>query len=177
MILIKLFLAFARIGLFAFGGGYAALPLIEKEIVKGLHWLTYGELLEVITISELTPGPIAINAATFVGYKLNGVWGAIVATIGVCLPSVIIILIVVRFLKKFQTNIWVDRVIKGLRPAVIALVAGAAYSIVAKGGITDIKGIVIAIVSFLLIRSHKVNPILVLILAGISGIITYWWIG
>lgn len=175
MILIQLFLAFARIGLFAFGGGYATLPLIEKEIINRLHWLTYGELVKVVTISELTPGPIAVNAATFVGYKLNGVVGAIVATIGVCLPSVVIIFIIVRFLKIFQTNIWVDRVIKGLRPAVIALVASAAFFMVVEGrGIADTKGAVIAIVSFLIIRSRKVNPIAVLILAGISGIIAYW---
>ncbi|MDD5039200.1 MAG: chromate transporter [Dehalococcoidales bacterium] len=175
MILIQLFLTFAKIGLFAFGGGYAALPLIEKELVNGLHWLTHRELLEVITISQLTPGPIGINAATFVGFKLNGVLGAIITTMGFCLPSVIIILVLVRFLKKFQTNILIDKIIQGLRPAVIALVASAAYSMVVKeGGITDITGIVIAVVSFLLIRSRKVDPILVLILAGISGIITYW---
>lgn len=173
MILIQLFLIFAQIGLFAFGGGYAILPLIEKEIVNNFHWLTYKEFLEVVTISQLTPGPISINAATFVGYKVGGILGSIVATVSVCLPSVIIILIVVRFLKKFETNIWVTNILKGLRPAVVALIASAAYSIVKGGGISDIIGIIIGVVSFLLLRSKKLNPILILILAGIVGVIVY----
>jgi chromate transporter len=173
MILIQLFLIFAQIGLFAFGGGYAILPLIEKEIVNNFHWLTYKEFLEVVTISQLTPGPISINAATFVGYKVGGILGSIVATVSVCLPSVIIILIVVRFLKKFETNIWVTNILKGLRPAVVALIASAAYSIVKGGGISDIKGIIIGVVSFFLLRSKKLNPILILILAGIVGVIVY----
>jgi len=173
MILIQLFLIFTQIGLFAFGGGYAILPLIEKEIVNNFHWLTYKEFLEVVTISQLTPGPISINAATFVGYKIGGILGSTVATVSVCLPSVIIILIVVKFLKKFETNIWVTNILKGLRPAVVALIASAAYSIVKGGGISDIKGIIIGVVSFLLLRSKKLNPILILILAGIVGVIVY----
>jgi chromate transporter len=173
MILIQLFLIFAQIGLFAFGGGYAILPLIEKEIVNNFHWLTHKEFLEVVTISQLTPGPISINAATFVGYKVGGILGSIVATVSVCLPSVIIILIVVRFLKKFETNIWVTNILKGLRPAVVALIASAAYSIVKGGGISGIEGIIIGVVSFLLLRSKKLNPILILILAGIVGVIVY----
>ena len=142
MILLRLFLAFAQIGLFAFGGGYAILPLIEKEIVNNLHWLTHKEFLEVVTISQLTPGPIAINAATFVGYKVGGVIGSLIATVSVCLPPVILVLIVVRFLKRFETNIWVNNVLKGLRPAVVALIASAAYSLIRGGGITEIKGLI-----------------------------------
>ena len=172
MTLIQLFLTFAKIGLFAFGGGSATLPLIEREIVIGLQWLSHSEFLELIAISELTPGPIAINAATFVGYKLGGVWGSTIATIGVCLPSVILILIVAHFLQRFEANIWADKIVRGLRPAVIALIAAAAYSIAGKG-ITDVWGIIIAVASFLVLRTHKINPILVLILAGISGIIVY----
>lgn len=173
MIAITLFLIFMKIGLFAFGGGYAILPLIEKEVVYNMRWLTHEEFLNVVTISQLTPGPIAINAATFVGYKEGGLLGAITSTIGVCLPPVILVLIVIRFLKKFETNTVVNRVIKGLRPAVIALIASAAYSIITGGGIKDIKGVIIAITSFLLIRSRKLDPILVLILAGVSGIFLY----
>lgn len=173
MIIIYLFLIFAKIGLFAFGGGYAVLPLIEKEIVRNTQWLTYNEFLNIVTISQLTPGPIAINAATFVGYKEGGIIGAISATLGVCFPSMILILIVIRFLKRFEASTVVNRLIKGLRPAVIALIAAAAYSIIRGGGISDIKGVIIAIVSFLAIRSKRIDPILVLILAGISGILLY----
>ncbi len=172
MTLIQLFLTFAKIGLFAFGGGSATLPLIEREIVIGLQWLSHSEFLELIAISELTPGPIAINAATFVGYKLGGVWGSTIATIGVSLPSVTLILIVAHFLQKFEANIWADKIVRGLRPAVIALIAAAAYSIAGKG-ITDVWGIIIAVASFLVLRTRKINPILVLIMAGISGIIVY----
>jgi len=173
VILLKLFLAFAQIGLFAFGGGYAILPLIEKEIVNNLHWLTHKEFLEVVTISQLTPGPIAINAATFVGYKVGGVIGSLIATVSVCLPPVILVLIVVRFLKRFETNIWVNNVLKGLRPAVVALIASAAYSLVRGGGITEIKGLIIGIASFIILRIRKLDPILILIIAGIVGILIY----
>jgi len=173
MILIRLFLAFAQIGLFAFGGGYAILPLIEKEIVNNLHWLTHKEFLEVVTISQLTPGPIAINAATFVGYKVSGIIGSAVATVSVCLPPVILVLIVVRFLKRFETNVWVNSALKGLRPAVVALIASAAYSLIKGGGITEVKGLIIGIVSFVILRTKKLDPILILILAGVVGIIVY----
>ncbi|MGC8972455.1 MAG: chromate transporter [bacterium] len=173
MILFRLFLAFAQIGLFAFGGGYAILPLIEKEIVNNLHWLTHKEFLEVVTISQLTPGPIAINAATFVGYKVGGIIGSAVATISVCLPPIILVLIVVRFLKRFETNLLVNSALKGLRPAVVALIASAAYSLIKGGGINEVKGLIIGIVSFIILRTKKLDPILILIIAGIVGIILY----
>jgi chromate transporter len=172
MIYFQLLLTFAKIGLFAFGGGSATIPLIQNEIVNGLHWLSLNEFLQLIAIAELTPGPIAVNSATFVGYKLGGVGGAAIATIGVCLPSIILVLIAMMFLQKFATNLWTERVVKGLRPAVIALIAAAAYSI-ADGGIADIKGIVIAVVSFSVLLTRKLNPILVLVLAGVAGIIVY----
>ncbi len=172
MTFIQLFVTFTKIGLFAFGGGSATIPLIEREIVIGLQWLSHSEFLELIAISELTPGPIAINAATFVGYKVGGIWGSTIATIGVCLPSVTLILVVAHLLQKFEANIWADRIVRGLRPAIIALIAAAAFSIAGKG-ITDIKGIIMAIASFLVLRTRKINPILVLILAGVLGIIVY----
>ncbi len=172
MTFIQLFVTFTKIGLFAFGRGSATIPLIEREIVIGLQWLSHSEFLELIAISELTPGPIAINAATFVGYKVGGIWGSTIATIGVCLPSVTLILVVAHLLQKFEANIWADRIVRGLRPAIIALIAAAAFSIAGKG-ITDIKGIIMAIASFLVLRTRKINPILVLILAGVLGIIVY----
>ncbi len=172
MIFFQLLLTFAKIGLFAFGGGAATIPLIQNEIVTGLHWLSLNEFLELIGIAELTPGPIAVNAATFVGYKLGGVGGAVVATVGVCLPSIILVIIIVLLLQKFGTSFLADRVIRSLRPAVIALIAAAAYSI-AAGGITDLKGIVIGVVGLIVLMSRKINPIFVLILAGIAGIIVY----
>jgi len=172
MMFFQLLLTFAKIGVFAFGGGSATIPLIQNEIVNGLHWLSAKEFLELIAIAELTPGPIAVNSATFVGYKLGGVGGAIVATTGVCLPSIILVLIAMLLLQKFAANIWTDKIVRGLRPAVVALIAAAAYSIAAEG-ISDIKGIIIAVVGFSVLMTHKLNPILVLVLAGVAGIIVY----
>jgi chromate transporter len=172
VILGQLFLCFARIGLLAFGGGFATLPLIEREIVIGLQWFGHSEFLELVAISELTPGPIAINAATFVGYKLGGVWGSAVATIGVCLPSATLVLAVGYALRRFQGNTWVDGIVRSLRPAVVALIGAAAYSVAVKG-IADAWGIVIAVVAFALLRTNKVNPVLVLLLAGAAGILIY----
>jgi chromate transporter len=164
VILLQLFLSFAKIGLFAFGGGYATLVLIEQEIVISMHWLSHSEFLDVITISQLTP---------FVGYKVNGIPGSIVATLAFCLPSLAITFILTRFLAKYESNTWVNSVVRGLRPAVIALIAAAAYSIIAGRGIMDVKGIVIAAASFVLLRTRKVDSILVLILAGAAGIVVY----
>lgn len=172
MILGQLFLTFARIGLLAFGGGFATLPLIEREIVTGLQWFSHSEFLELVAISELTPGPIAINAATFVGYKLGGVWGSAVATIGVCLPSAALVLAVAYLLRRCEGNTWLDGAVRSLRPAVVALIGAAAYSVAAKG-IADVWGIVIAVVAFVLLRTNKVNPVLVLLLAGAAGILIY----
>ncbi|MFH0847610.1 MAG: chromate transporter [Chloroflexota bacterium] len=171
--LIRVFLAFVQIGLFAFGGGYATIPLIQKIVVEELSWLSYREFLDLVAVSELTPGPIAVNTATYVGYRVAGVMGATFATIGVCLPSVILILIVIRVLNAFATNTVVKKFIRGLRPAVIALIAAAAISILRGKGIADIRGAIIALVAFLLIRSHKIDSIWVLVLAGVSGVIAY----
>ena len=171
--LLQLFFSFAKIGLFAFGGGYATLALIEQEIVTSMQWLTYSQFLDVITISQLTPGPIAINAATFVGYKVAGIPGSIVATLAFCLPSMVIIFLLVRFLAKYETNTWVSSVVRGLRPAVIALIAAAGYSIVSGEGIVDVKGIVIAVASFIILRTRRVDAILVLLIAGAAGVVLY----
>ena len=175
MILFQLFYAFVRVGLFAFGGGYAVLALIQKIIVGEMQWLTYAEFNEVVAISQMTPGPIAVNAATYVGYRVAGVPGATVATLSVCLPSILLVIIITHILKRFETNVVVIRFLTGLRPAVIALIATAAYSIAVTGkGIVDIKGIIIALVSFAIIRTKKLDPVLVLILAGIAGVIAYY---
>jgi chromate transporter len=174
MVLFELFYAFVRIGLFAFGGGDATLPLIQNIIIDELHWLSITEFNQVVAIAQLTPGPIAVNAATYVGYRLAGVLGATVATIAVCLPSIVLVILVMRVLTRFAADSNVDKFLKGLRPAVIALIAAAAYAIaVTGGGIADYKGIIIAAVCLLILRTHKLDPVLVLLFAGISGIIVY----
>ncbi len=174
MTVFRLFLSFAKIGLFAFGGGYATLPLIGEEIVASRGWLTYPEFLEVVTISQLTPGPIAINAATFVGYRVGGVGGSVVATLGFCLLPFLLVLGAAGLLRRYRRITLITDLVYGLRPAVIALIAAAAYSIVAQGrAIPDVPAIVIAVAAFLVIRSRKLDPILVLGLAGLAGVIVY----
>ena len=122
MIWIELFLTFLKIGAFTFGGGYAMLPLIQSEVERH-GWLTQSEVVDFIAVSESTPGPLAINMATFVGIRTGGVFGAVCATLGVVLPSFVIILIVAKFYEKFRKSRAVDGVMYGLRPAVIGLIA------------------------------------------------------
>ena len=128
MIYLKLFLTFFKIGLFTFGGGYAMLPLIQEETLSN-GWMTNTELMNFVAVSESTPGPFAINMATFVGIRTGGVFGAVCATLGVVLPSFVIILIVAKFYEKFRKSRAVDGVMYGLRPAVIGLIGAAFLSV------------------------------------------------
>ncbi|NLJ38032.1 MAG: chromate transporter [Candidatus Atribacteria bacterium] len=172
MIYFYLFLAFTRIGLLAFGGGIAVLPLIQKEIVDTYQWLTTTQFLDLVTISELTPGPIAINSATFVGYRVGGIFGAFIATGSFCLPSVIFILFISKFLSLFEGNEKVQKIMKGLRPSVIALMSLAGFSI-AQNGIMDWFAVVLCVLSFILVWRKMIDPIFMLILAGFAGIVFY----
>lgn len=171
-ILVKLFISFFKIGAFSFGGGYAMLPLIKEEII-GVHgWLTNAEFIDIVAVSEMTPGPIAINSATFLGFKVSGILGSIVATVAVILPSFIIMSIIIHFLNKFKNSPYSDWFFIGIRPIVLGLVASAAVS-VAMDAFIDIKSILICISLFYLVTFKKLNPILAIILAGITGVILY----
>ena len=128
MVLIKLFLAFLKIGAFTFGGGYAMIAMIQAEAERQ-GWLTQEELVDFVALSESTPGPLAINMATFIGIRTGGVLGAVCATLGVVLPSFVIILIVAKFYEKFRKSRAVDGVMYGLRPAVIGLIGAAFLSV------------------------------------------------
>ena len=125
MIYVQLFLSFLQIGMFSFGGGYAAMPLIQGQVVTGHGWLTMSEFTDLITISQMTPGPIAVNSATFVGLKIAGIPGAIVATAGCILPSCIIVTILAKLYLKYRTMDLLQGVLKSLRPAVVAMIASA----------------------------------------------------
>ena len=126
---LKLFWSFFQIGLFSIGGGYAALPLIQEQIVDTHGWLSATEFMDLITIAEMTPGPIAVNSATFVGTRIAGVGGALVSTLGVVLPSLIIIFTVAYLYYRFQNVKQIQGVLSGLRPAVVSLSASAGLSI------------------------------------------------
>ena len=130
MLYLQLFWSFFQIGLFSIGGGYAAMPLIQNQVVDLHHWLTLSEFTDLITISQMTPGPIAINPATFVGIRIGGVGGALVSTLGCILPSLIIVMTLAYFYTKYKNIAVIQGVLSGLRPAVVALIASAGLSIV-----------------------------------------------
>ena len=130
-ILFELFLIFAKIGLFTFGGGYAMLSLIENNCVEKKKWITHDEMMNVTVIAESTPGPIGVNMATYVGFTTAGIPGSIIATVGLITPSIIIILIIAGFLKAFQDSKYVKSAFYGLRPASTGLIAAAGLSVVA----------------------------------------------
>lgn len=170
---LALFLAFLRVGFFAFGGGLAALPLIEKEVVEHTSWLTPQEFLELVTLSELTPGPIAVNSATFTGFKVGGFLGAFLATLAFCLPSLFLVALLVRFLAHFANSPWLTRFLQGLRPAVLALLLSVAFSFLQRG-VDNLFSLVLLVGgAIIFFRLRKINPVLVLLLAGFLGILLY----
>ncbi|NLB22194.1 MAG: chromate transporter [Clostridium sp.] len=128
MILLKLFLVFVQIGAFAFGGGYAVLPLIQRFVVEERGWMTVKEMTDLVSISQMTPGPIAINSATFVGTKVAGLPGAVVATLGSVLPQFIIMMILAYFIFQDRKIGFLDKMLKGLRPGIVGLIGIAAIS-------------------------------------------------
>ena len=177
MIYLQLFLSFLQIGMFSFGGGYAAMPLIQGQVVTLHGWLTMSEFTDLITISQMTPGPIAVNSATFVGMKIAGIPGAIVATAGCILPSCVIVTILARLYLKYRNLDLMQGVLKSLRPAVVAMIASAGIlilknafwgsweSILLTG--TEWSMVVIFGICVLLLRKTKLNPVWVMVLAGV----------
>ncbi|MEA4882792.1 MAG: chromate transporter [Clostridia bacterium] len=172
MILLDLFLSFARVGLFTFGGGYAMLPLIENEIIQGRGWLTLEQFTDMVAIAEVTPGPIAVNSATFVGYRLASVLGGVVATLGVVTPSVLIMLALAMLARRFEESAALCRIKAGMRPAVAGLIAAAAIS-VARVSLRDLKSVGIAAAAAGMLFGVKMDPILVLIISGVLGVFIF----
>lgn len=172
--LIQLFLSFVKIGALSFGGGYVMIPFIQTEIVNLHKWIKVNELLDVIGVSQMTPGPIAINAATFVGFRVSGVWGSVVATVGVTIVSFILVLIVSKVLDKVKESTVVKAGLLGMRPILIALIIKAFIDL-AKESYVDIKSIIITIIIGGLLLSKKVHPILVIVIAAILGIVFYMY--
>lgn len=170
--ILSLFISFFKIGLFSFGGGYAMIPLMQEEVIFSNSWISQKEFLDMIAISQVTPGPIAINAATFIGAKVSGVVGSGVATVAVVLPSFIIVMTLILLLKKMGKSKNVDIIYTGVRPVVIALIFSALVSI-GRASITDVRTLAIAAVSFAIITLRRVNVFVVIILAGIAGYALY----
>ena len=170
----QLFYAYTKIGIFGFGGGYAMLSLIQHEVVDKYHWLSLAEFTDVIAISQMTPGPIGINSATYIGYTVTGnVWGAILATVAVSLPSFLMVLAISVFSAKFRENRYVSAAFTGLRPVTIGLIAAAALILMNGDNFIDYKSVLIFFAAFVLSWKFNVHPILMICLAGIAGVILY----
>ena len=181
MIYLQLFLSFLQIGAFSFGGGYAAMPLIQNQVVQLHPWLSQSEFTDLITISQMTPGPIAVNSATFVGTRIAGVPGALAATIGGVLPSCILVTILAKIYLKYRSLSLLQGILKSLRPAVIAMIAAAGVSILVTAfwgndisslhldailSSTNIRAVGIFLLSLILLARFKMDPIHVMLLSG-----------
>ena len=189
MTILDLFLTFAKIGLFTFGGGYAMIALIEDICVEKKQWITPDEMMNVTVIAESTPGPIGVNMATYVGFHTAGILGGLVATLGLAAPSVIIILIIARVLKQFRENTYVDAAFYGLRPCSVGLIAAAGLLVVKialfdfdayalSGEIADLfklKALILAAVLLVLTRAvkatKKLHPIFFILGSALVGVI------
>ncbi len=171
-ILIKLFFSFFKIGAFTFGGGYAMIPLMQAEIINTHHWLTHSEFMEIIAIAEMTPGPVAINSATFIGFRTAGVLGATIATLGVVLPSFITVLIIAHLLKEFKNSPWIKALFSGIKPAVIGLILIALFSL-GQSTLLEYKAVLICLLTFFLLAKVKLHPITVIGLSALLGILFY----
>lgn len=170
--LVRLFLTFFKIGLFSFGGGYAMLPLIKQEVVDSNGWMTAESFTNIIGISQVTPGPLAINTATYVGYKTEGILGAISATLGVTLPSVIIIFLIATLFMKHKENKYAEGMLKYIRLCAVGLIAAAA--IMLKDDVTaNVRSFLIFAAAFILSYRFKMDPIILAILSGIAGFILF----
>jgi chromate transporter len=171
-VLLRLFFTFAKIGAFSFGGGYAMLPLISHEVVTSHQWVTLNEFVDVIALSQATPGPIAINSATYIGYKVAGFWGSVVATLGVVSPSLMIMLTLAFLFYRYRNVALVKDIFRGIRPVVVVLIAAAALSVV-PSTLTGLVPGLIAAVSAALILGLRKDPVMVLLAAGALGLILY----
>jgi chromate transporter len=183
----QLFWTFFQIGLFSIGGGYASLPIIQDQVVNRNGWLTIEEFIDVVTVSQMTPGPIAINAATFIGVRLRGGIGALVATLGSVTPSILIVLTLAFFYFKHQDLFFIKGLLRGIRPVVVSLISSAMMSILLLVLFSnridswfaldlsqiDRKAVLLFIVSFFVVWKWKLNPITIILFSGLVGLVLY----
>ncbi len=168
--LLKLSWVFLKIGTFCFGGGIVIIPMVERDVVTNYGWLTQAEFLDAVTLSQITPGPVVISA-TFIGYKVSGVLGAIVATVSVILPSFVMICLATEAIKRFRHNKTLSGFFRGARIAVIGMILDVGIRM-GRSSLIDVKTLVIAGVSILVLFKYKLNPIWILLGAGVVGLLT-----
>lgn len=167
---LSLFLAFLRIGAFTFGGGYAMIPLIQTEAVEKHHWIHESDILDILAIAESTPGVLAVNCATFVGYKVAGFWGSLCATVGVVLPSFFIILLISGFYLAFRSNVWVDYAFRGIKAGVCVLLLKSFLKL-AKALDKKAVSYIVLLLAFAASAIFKIKAIYVIIAAALFGVI------
>ena len=182
MIYLQLFYTFFKIGLFGFGGGYAMLSMIQGEVVTRYGWVSSQEFTDIVAISQMTPGPIGINAATYVGFTSTGsVWGSVIATFAVVLPSFILMLTISKFFLKYQKHPVIASVFSGLRPGVVGLLAAAALVLMnhenfGSDNIQILTSIALFLGAFIASHKYKVNPIMLIVIAGIIGYVVFGYV-
>lgn len=167
---LTLFFVFFRIGLFTFGGGYAMVPLIHKEAVEKRKWIGDEEILDLLAIAQSTPGPMAINTATYVGYKVGGIFGSLAATLGVVLPSVLIILFISIFYQQFRSNVWINYAFMGIRAGVAVLLINATIQL-GKSLKTDLFSILLVLCAFCVTVFWDSSSVWMILAGALAGII------
>lgn len=172
-LLVDLFFTFSRVGLLTFGGGYAMLPILQKEVVETKKWATEEEMIDYFAISQTTPGIIAVNTATFVGHKQHGVLGGIVATLGLVFPSYIIITIIAMFMRNFSDSVILQNAFAGIRVSVYVLILNAVLKLW-KSSVVDKIGLLIFLLVFTLSIFTNWSPAVFVVLAGVIGVIAKW---
>ena len=172
----NLFLIFFKVGLFSFGGGYAILPLMQHEVVDVNKWISFKEFMDIVAVSQITPGPISINLATHVGYRIGGILGSTIATTSVVLPSIIIVSLIVIFLKRFSKLAVVQRIFKSLRVTIVGLILAAGIALFVKENFIDYKSYIIFTSVLIGGLVFKIGSITLIILSGIAGAILYYFI-
>ena len=177
MIWLQLFYVYLKIGIFGFGGGYAMLSLIQADVVDRYGWISSQEFTDIVAISQMTPGPIAINSATYVGYTVAGFWRSVVATVSVCLPALTLMIIITRFFLQLRDNRYVKGAVAGMRPVVIGMIGAAALLLIfpaSDDGASFIDAWSWLLFGATLVASYKkVNPILLIVLSAAAGIAIY----
>ena len=176
MTYLNLFFVFFKVGLFSFGGGYAILPLMQHEVVDINKWISFKESMDIVAVSQITPGPISINLATHVGYRIGGTLGSTIATTSVVLPSIIIVSLIVIFLKRFSKLPVVQRIFKSLRVTIVGLILAAGIALFVKENFIDYKSYIIFTSVLIGGLFFKIGSITLIILSGVAGAILYYFI-
>lgn len=172
--LLKFFLTCNKIGAFTLGGGYAMIPIMEREFVDKNQWMTREEFIDIMVVAQTTPGVFAIDMASHIGYKLKGVWGGITGALGIAFPSILTILLIAVFFHSFRDNVWVAKFFMGVRPAVVALIAAPCFTMAKTADLTRYN-FWIPVVSCLLIACFKVSPVWIILAAGVLGFLYGHW--